>query len=85
MVQSKEDTEREALSRLFQSHGWKLFEDRLDELLECEDMKSHILVNGPVKDLSELNFQVGKAKGVLAATLLVEELKEVANPDSEQE
>jgi hypothetical protein len=77
------DKDREALTRLFDSQGWKIYENRLLEYYVLEDAKLHSKVLSGVKDLSEVNFQAGAIKGIEASRWLIQELKEFVEEGKE--
>lgn len=87
-MQSKDEQELDALTRMFDSPGWKVFEAELDKMADAANAEAQQQFDGPlsVDGLHLLNFKNGKAKGVQLAKFLVLELQErCEKPDANPE
>ena len=77
-----------AYKSLFDSAGWKDYEERLIELAEAEQVKVAKLLNGFVseEDRERLNFSLSLIKGLNLALIVKQEmLEDVGMDNSPQE
>lgn len=84
---SKEDNERHSLILLFDSPGWKVIEEKLAELIDCENAHIESMISRSLseKDREELNFHIARKEGMNRIFLLKEEIREsLEDPASNQ-
>ena len=79
-----DDVQRKlAISELFKSPGWALFEEEINSLMDSDVCFLDTLSRGPIdaQKLSQFNFSLGKARAYKDVLSIKESLSEEVQPE----
>jgi hypothetical protein len=67
-----------SIKLFFESAGWKIYEEKLKDLIEVEDCAIQKLMQEAISDASiqQLNFSLGKKKALEGVSCIKDELQE---------